>query len=150
MSLYNTLFGVNDRADILLTVLGLRAGDIPRFRDCFLRDNTILIHTRTGGGNRAYYENEKTCRENYPDYFTGEPSEHPQPPWNDDLRKHPNYLTDVDDAFDCTYANFYFSFPDEFKTELAALSRGDENIMPSEKWKILFKTMDATKCEPKE
>ena len=50
MSLYNMLFGVDERAPALLACLGLTFSDIPRFRDCYLRDNCIVVYTRTGGG----------------------------------------------------------------------------------------------------
>lgn len=131
------MFGFNNFAPILLKVLDFNPSDIPRFRDCFIKDNTICIHTRTGGGNREFYDNLEGCQSNYPEYFTG--SDTPAAgPWNDDLRKHPNYLTDCDDDFDCTYANFFFSFPEEFKTELQALSSDNKSLIPSEKWKKLF------------
>lgn len=144
MSLYNMLFGFNNQAPTLLACLRLNPNDIPRFRDCFLQGNTICIHTRTGGGNRDYYENEKTCRSNYPEYFDGK-SDMPSGPWNDDLRAHPNYLTDVDDEFDCTYANFFFSFPEDFKADLEAVAAKTENHTPNEKWQLLFKKMDESK-----
>lgn len=142
MSLYNNLFGVNDRAPTLLAALGLHYNDIPRFRDIYLRDNAIVVYTRTGGGNRLYYENARECRENYPENFVGEESEHPQGPWNDDLRKHPNYVSDIDCDFDCTYAYFFFSFPDAYKDDLHALSAHEPDHTPSEKWKKLTEALN--------
>lgn len=145
MSLYNMLFGVNARAPMFLACLNLSPSDIPRFRDCYVRDNAIVVYTRTGGGNREYYESEASCRENYPEYFQGESTEHPSGPWNADLRKHPNFVSDVDCDFDCTYAYFFFSFPDEFKEDLKAISQADPDHKPSDKWKALFKTMNENK-----
>lgn len=137
MSLYNALFGVNSNAPLLLVTLGFKStGEIPRFRDCYLDGDHIVIHTRTGGGNREYYESEESCRENYPEYFEGD--DKPSGPWNEDLRKNPNFVRDVDDDFDSTYADFYFRFPDEYAADLKVLSEGDTYAKPSEKWKALF------------
>jgi hypothetical protein len=136
MSLYNNLFGLNHRAPTLLACLGLHYSDIPRFRDCYLRDNAIVIYTRTGGENRLYYENLKSCRANYPEYFT-EGKEHPSGPWNDDIRRHPQYVSDIDCDFDSTYAYFFFSFPDAYRDDLHAISAHEPDHTPSLKWKAL-------------
>lgn len=70
-----------------------------------------LFHTRTGGGNREYHEEE-----------------------NEELTKIPGYLYGEDDDFDSTYANFYYSYPEEFKTELEILEKDRESTQtPSEK-----------------
>jgi len=119
MSLYNTLFGVNELAPVLLKCLNLDAYDVPRFRDCFFaKDNTICIHTRTGGGNREEYESE-----------------------NEWLASHEYYIYDEDDEYDCTYANFYFHYPKEFEEDLTALAGNVITHVPSEKWKMLFEAM---------
>lgn len=140
MSLYNMIFDVNDFAGVLLLTLGYIHTDIPRFRDCFLHNGKIVIHTRTGGGNRDYYESEETCRRNYPEYWD-KPDECPQTTYNDSLRKHPNFLYDEDSDFDCTYANFFYSFPEDYRTELELLAKHHDSPMPSEKWKTLFKDL---------
>lgn len=145
MSLYNMLFGYNERAGVFLTCLNLHPSNIPRFRDCYVRDNAIVVYTRTGGGNREFYESEASCRSNYPEYFAGEPSEHPQGPWNEDLRQHPNFVSDVDCDFDCTYAYFFFSFPDEYKEDLKAISQANRDHHPSERWKAMFAEMNKQK-----
>jgi hypothetical protein len=122
MSLYNILFGTNPMSDILLKCLGLTKGEVPRFRDCFLQDNEIVIHTRTGGDNREEYSKE-----------------------NDKLCEIKNYLRDEDDEFDCTYANFYYSFPQEYAEDLQAISEENQDYAPSEKWKMLFNAMSDKK-----
>ena len=145
MSLFNNLFGFSNEAEFLLNVLNLKEGDIPRFRDCFYdcERNQIVIHTRTGGGNREYYDNEESCRDNYPEYF--ESGDVPCGPWNSDLVNHPLYLTDYDDDYDCTYANFVFKAPDEHIDTLKEIFSGKETITPSDKWKLLFNKMDEMK-----
>lgn len=143
MSLYTMLFGTNSLADVLLACLGISREDVPRFRDCYLDGDLIVIHTRTGGGNRDYYDSEHECRANYPDYFDGQ--DDPSGPWNDDLRALPTYLYDEDDDFDCTYADFYFSIPDEYRDNLTALSEGIPVEKPSEKWQKLIAALNESK-----
>jgi len=48
------------------------------------------------------------------------------------LPKHPHYLSDRDDDFDCTYATIYFSFPEEYADDLKALESG--TFDPSQRW----------------
>jgi len=95
MSLYNLMNGVNNFTPALLAILGLSEDDIPRFRDISLIDEgtKIELFTRQGGGNRET------------DYIAEA---------NEKLTKHPNYLRDYDDDFDCTYAYFEFSVPEEY------------------------------------
>lgn len=140
MSLYNLLFGTNAAAPLLLAALGLTENDIPRFRDCYVDGEYIVIHTRTGGGNRDYYESAESCRNCYPEYFNDGPDE-PAGPWNSDLAAHPCYVRDEDDDFDSTYADFYFKFPEEYAEDLNALSAVVKEYKPSEKWQALFDAM---------
>ena len=142
MSLYNMLFGTNSAAPLLLATLGLTSNDVPRFRDCYLDGNRIVIYTRTGGGNRDYYDSEEMCRANYPEYFSGD--EPPTGPWNSSLTAHPCYLFDHDDDFDCTYASFYFAFPAEYAEDLTALAVNSDSHTPSEKWQALFDALGKT------
>lgn len=126
------IFGVNEIAPILLKILDLTETDIPRFRSIFISEDKILVYTRTGGGNREFYDSEESCRDNYPSCFEGDPSEFPTKPWNDDLRKHPCYLCDEDDDYDCTYANFYFKFPEQYAEDLKNLNMPE--YKPSAEW----------------
>lgn len=121
------LFGINDLTPFLLSVLGIKQEDIPRFRDCFLNEGYIVIHTRTGGGNREYYD--------YPN------DDNQEGPWNSTLRDNEYYISDNDDEFDCTYANFYFRFPNEYRSDLEALEAGNESYTPSERWQMLFEEL---------
>jgi len=88
-----------------------------RYRDIFLDDEgkTIVLFTRNGGGNRE-------C-----EYFT-DPEEIEKCEgcdwWNKDtcparacvvLKKHPYYIEDWDDDFDCTYAYFKFRVPEQHR-----------------------------------
>jgi hypothetical protein len=145
MSLYNMLFGVNSAATVLLATLGLTLNDVPRFRDCYIDGEHIVIHTRTGGGNRDYYGSEEDCRANYPEYFDGK--EDPAGPWNSTLTENAYYLYDEDDDFDSTYANFHFKFPEELAVDLKALAERSETHKPSEKWLALFKAMESSNAQ---
>lgn len=142
MSLYNALFGVNPLSGVLLKMLSMSPSDVPRFRDCYINGNDIVIHTRTGGGNRDRYEHEDLCRSEFPEYFNGE--DKPNGPWNADLRKHPWFTYDEDDDFDSTYADFHYKVPEEIKPYFEYLrDMGGETKPPAEKWQKLFKDMDA-------
>ncbi len=101
MSLYNLLFGVNQDADELLKILGLTEDDFGRFRDAYLdeKGTSIIVYTRCGGGNRDYYE----------EVFSK-------------MEKHPEYVTDYDDDYDCTYAYFVFNVPNEFIKQTKLMS----------------------------
>lgn len=123
MSLYNMLFGVNPFSGVLLQMLGTTEGDIPRYRDCFLSEDgtEIIIHTRTGGGNRESYEKG------------GEYWEEGQID-NDTLRAIPGFKHDADDDFDCTYADFHYAIPDAFKEQVALLKDLGAVTNPAERW----------------
>lgn len=123
MSLYNTLFGRNQLADVLLAVIGLPVEIIPRFRDASIAADgaEIMVFTRTGGGNREDYENE-----------------------NCGLQDHPLYLRDTDSEFDCTYAEFFFRVPDEFKDQIKALAeQGKGTTDPMTQFKELIQKLQA-------
>lgn len=123
MSLYNLLFGQNQHAEFILATLGLTPSDVGRFRDAFVADGQIAVYTRNGGGNRDDYQS----------VF-------------DLLESHPNYLSDHDDDFDCTYATIYFSFPELWKEELTALSTGSFN--PNARWHEKIESIKAGELTP--
>lgn len=89
MSMYNWIFGNTSDLVPIADLFGIL--DIPRFRDLWTEDNgdpdatTIVIYTRTGGGNREEYHSQ-----------------------NARLAAHPGYVGDEDDGFDSTYAIFKF------------------------------------------
>ena len=121
MSLYNMLFGENDKSEIFLRMLGLTKSDTGRFRDCYLEKDSegklrIVIHTRNGGGNRSDY-----CEV------------------TDALSNLPTYIYDYDNDFDCTYANYEFYVPQEYSELAEKLMSGSENeSSPDEKWRDLI------------
>ena len=123
MSLYNMVFGMNPDSDKLLGLLGKTTGDFGRFRNVFMEDGYIVVHTRCGGGNREDYE----------DVF-------------DEMSKHPWYSHDADDDFDCTYANIYFKVPDNQK-DFLAIRNFNEGKNPNEQWTELFEMFDSAKTE---
>lgn len=118
MSFYNILFGSNNLSHVLLATIGLTVNDVPRFRDCYLMGDKIVIYTRTGGGNREEYDSE-----------------------NSDLVNNPYYHDDYDDDFDSTYAYFEFNFPDKFKNDLKAMSEKQGDYSPSKNWKHLIESL---------
>ena len=121
MSLYNMLFGMNPDADKLLEILGKSAGDFGRFRNVYMTDGYIVVHTRCGGGNREDYE----------DVF-------------DEMSEHPWYSHDEDDDFDCTYADIYFKIPENHE-DFMAIRNLNAGSNPNEEWATLFAMMEAMK-----
>jgi len=115
MSMYNMLFGMNPDSDKLLSLLGKTQDDFGRFRNVYLEDGFIIVHTRCGGGNRDDYE----------EVF-------------DEMSTHPWYSHDVDDDYDCTYADIYFKIPEGKHETFIALSDFDKGSNPSEQWNKLF------------
>lgn len=109
MSLYNLVHGENPFADVLLAILGLTRGDIPRYRDCYWTGTEIAVHTRTGGGNRDDYEGGNT-----------------------NLQSMATYLRDEDADYDSTYATFYFSVPEKLAWIIPQLQAADKT--PAERW----------------
>lgn len=150
MSLYNALFGVNPFSNLLLDMLGTTSAKVPRYRDCFLSEDgmEIIIHTRTGGGNRDYYDSEQRCRARYPEYF-GEGQEEPNGPWNSDLRAIPGFQYDADDDFDSTYADFHYAIPGAFKEQIAVLRELGASSNPAARWQeMLEKLKTGDKNDP--
>ena len=121
MSLYNLVFGMNPDSDKLLSLLGKTQADFGRFRNVYMEDGCIIVHTRNGGGNREDYE----------DVF-------------DEMSEHPWYSHDADDDFDCTYANIYFKVPEseQIMIILRDLNRGSN---PAEQWGELLASIEALK-----
>lgn len=121
MSMYNMIFGMNPDSDKLLALLGKTRADFGRFRDVFMEDGYIVVHTRNGGGNR----------DDYLDVF-------------DEMSDHPWYSHDADDDFDCTYANIYFKLPENEKL-IVILKDLEAGGSPSHKWSDLFASVEALK-----
>lgn len=100
MSLYNMLVGYSPACIIFLPMLGRKADEYPRFRNCFLSDDNekIEIYTRVGGGNRGCGYGEE------------------------ELYKDPNFVTTYDDEFDSTYATYVFNVPEKWKTDFERIT----------------------------
>lgn len=122
MSLYNMIFGMNPDSDKLLSLLGKTKSDFGRFRNVYMDEGYIVVHTRNGGGNREDYE----------DVF-------------DEMSEHPWYSHDEDDSFDFTYANIYFKVPDDFHKSYIELMNIDKGESPNKQWNELFAMMEALK-----
>lgn len=101
--LYNAIMGYNPACIYFLPMLDRKPEDYPRFRDCFLSDDSkrIVIYTRVGGGNRGCGFGE------------------------DKLYKDPNYVTTYDDDFDNTYGSYEFNVPEKWQKDFDAILNGD-------------------------
>lgn len=125
MGLYNLAMGTNPMAGTWLSMLELTPGDVGRFRDAWLEDGEhgliIVIHTRNGGGNREEYQ-----------------------PVFDRLAQHPQYVSDSDCDYDCTYADIRFTIPSEHVDnvqQFVTMAEGEgkrdvvvDNRTQAEKW----------------
>jgi hypothetical protein len=112
------LFGENsNQKGFLFTLLDKNPGDFGRYRDIFVTDEHIVVHTRCGGGNRELYQ----------EVF-------------DEMFHHPLYDYDEDSDYDCTYADFYFKHPAEYSAILEEMAVG--TITPSEKWKMMLESLE--------
>lgn len=119
--MYNMLFGKNPATAALLQILGKTEADFGRFRDVFLGDGLIAVYTRNGGGNR----------DDYQEVF-------------EEMRKHPNFVGDEDDSFDCTYCTYYFTYPEEYKEILTQLQDADK-FDPGKMWTEFFEKFNGGK-----
>ena len=117
MSLYNLLFSTNQDAGELLRMLNLTTDNFGRFRDAYLNENgtKIIVLTRCGGGNREDY-----------DYVFEE------------MANHPEFITEYDDGFDCTYAYFEFRVPEKFAKQAKLMITGDKPKNVHEKFVEAF------------
>ena len=111
--LYNELFGWSPACVLLAPMLTDMNPQtfFPRFRDCYLSDDKehIEIYTRVGGGNREEYAAEI-----------------------EEIRSMPTYEHDEDDDFDCTYATFTFSVPEEWRDDFEHVRRGEFSMLSDE------------------
>lgn len=115
MSLFNMAAGFSPLVQLAMDMIGKTPKEFPRFRDAYVDfDNpSVVVMTRTGGGNREWYET---------------PEEGPS---NADIRAMPGYAGDWDDDFDRTFAYWRFSVDAEKMDELKKLvgawsSRADQ------------------------
>lgn len=111
------LHGRNPLTSVLLEWLDIDQPDgkydSGRFRDIYLNEDgtKIILYTRNGGGNRDEYQS-----------------------LIDHLATHPNYLSDYDDDFDCTYAYIEFYIPKEFEKIAKAMATGEKPKTVHEKF----------------
>jgi len=127
------LFGVNQATPILLKIIGVEFQEIPRFRDCYIDGDKIVIYTRTGGGNRECYadKDENGNIDHSECYHT----------LNDALAEKPNYIIDYNDDYDSTYAYFEFKPLEQYKEIFEALKTGNKPEKVSEKFLKLIKEL---------
>lgn len=117
--LYNMVFHVNPLAGSLLTLLRVDHKTVARFRDCFLNEagTEIIIYTRTGGNNRAEFDNTA-------------------------LHKVPGFIAEEDDTFDATYALFRFEVPEAARLDCKKLGPF-HGVDPAKRWQEVIESMKA-------
>jgi hypothetical protein len=123
MSMYHMMCKANPAAGRLLGIINLDHATIPRLRDVWANaDMTeVTVLTRTGGGNRAAYNDENTG-----------------------LSLHPLFLRTADEEWDSTYATFVFTLPAEGAASMRAEIEGAIGDNPEAVAKVMEAiTMDA-------
>lgn len=113
MSLYNLVNGVTPASFLVLPMLGKHPNEYPRFRDCFITDeshpqydNKIHVYVRVGGNNRNSYKKEIAM-----------------------MRNIPGFIADYDDDFDNTYASFIYEVPKRFLEDFQKIKEGNFPII---------------------
>lgn len=110
MSLYNALMGYNLSCFIFMPMLGRKADEYPRFRDCFISEDKkyIEIYTRVGGANRGCGYGEE------------------------ELYKDPNFVETYDDDYDNTYATYKFKIPQKWNADFDYIMNGEMDKVSDE------------------
>jgi len=100
MSMYDMMMGNHPLIKIFIVGLHLdpKVWPLGRFRDAYSNEacDKIIVLTRNGGGNREYLQDVM-----------------------DNIKKHPNYISDADVPMDSTYAEIIFSVPEPLKEIMA-------------------------------
>lgn len=139
MSLYNMIFGVNPLAETLLSIIDMTPEKAGRLRDVFLvmgeSGPEVHVYTRNGGGNREHWADTEHGGGGEHCHCTGCTITHHLP-------KHPLYLGDEDDGFDCTYATVRFRVPETMREWLAALAASEDQRTPVERWREFFHKLE--------
>lgn len=132
MSLYNIVHGKTGLDEIIMALLDEAhpqpIGTYVRYRDGFVeeRDGDVILrlHTRSGGGNRECYCDDTSQGHDRGCIATG----------NDWMEAHPWYLSDEDDDFDSTYADYYFKMPADHPLATALRAHADEHVDMGARW----------------
>ena len=85
----------------ILPMLGRKISEYPRFRGCFVENDTILIFTGVGGNNRNQGYGE------------------------DRLMKDKNFISTWDDEVDSTCGYYAFSVPKKWKSDFKKITSGN-------------------------
>jgi hypothetical protein len=131
--MHGMIFNVDqDRVGMCLSLAGFTStSQVGRLRDAWIEKDSdgepiIAVYTRNGGGNREHWDDDDDDVEAGKDCdCTGCIATYQLPAME-------QYIRDVDDDFDRTYATFYFRAPPEFRDSM--LDVASDHINMSEKW----------------
>ena len=146
MSMYNMVFGMNQRLLMILSgIVGYRIDKrFPRFRDVFLADDEaqvtgdFYVYTRMGGGNRECSA-ESDPAEGSECSCTAHIAER--------LEADPQCAGRYDDVSDSTYSTFAMRFTLEQMTEWRSIQEGNVPGDFLERMQRLFDSTPATQKE---
>lgn len=100
-SIYNLMNGVNPATFFFLPMLGKHPDSYPRFRDCFIDNDSKTIKILTRLGHEDYEEEQE------------------------EMRALPNYLSD-DVMDDPTYRMFTYECPSEWESDWDKIYKGEK------------------------
>lgn len=86
---------------LILPMLGRKIPDYPGFRDCFVKDDKILIYVRDNPNNQNY----TPCREK--------------------LMKDKNFIGSWGDEQDSTHIYYFFAVPKKWKSDFKKITNGN-------------------------
>lgn len=128
MSMYNMINGVNPSTFLIFPTLEMGHPDnFPRFRDCFLDEEYIVVYCRMGGDNGNCWEDGKEnceclgCRAMQ-------------------LEKRKDFVSRKNDEFDNTYCEFTFRIPEKFKNDIELIRQGKLRETSNECKELIIKT----------
>jgi len=131
--LYNTVFGVNPLAGVLLPLVGVTQEMCGRFRDCYLYEPEdqmcIQLVTRNGGPNRAEFAGNHLV-----------------------LEKVRGYMHDEDAPNDPTYRLYYYEIPERAMEALEGIIEVQPDVVIrktfAQRWDDILKSMSSGKPSP--
>jgi hypothetical protein len=144
MTMFDMVIGESPAANQLLEALGITKWKVARYRSCWLEEGRICLHTRTGGGNREFFESEESRGTAYAREFDVDPNNVTRDfecYYHTDLRAIEGFIEDSDDDYDSTYANFYYEIPKALEPHLGSI---EIEKPASEKWRAAMELIKRT------
>jgi hypothetical protein len=155
MGLYDIVLGdglQGERGALLLPLLDQPT--VARFRDAWVEKGddgrpVIAVYTRQGGGNRTCHCDAKAGT---PEFKAEHVPSNCYSACNEELARHPLYIRDADDAFNATYATFWFRLPGTLPDDVRRVltEAAIDPVDMSERWRQAIKRVESGELRPAE